>query len=116
MRKLLFLAAALCLCPASADAQADEEIIIMRGDANHDGVVNNTDGIFIRDYLLFGGDEPPCMNEADANHDGVVTLNDAVYIWDWLFSSGSAPPAPGPYGTECTESTEPVISCYSGCT
>lgn len=116
--RIVGLAAVWVCVLFGSDARAiisDDNIIFARGDANHDGVVDTSDPIYISNYIYSGGPEPPCMNGADANHDGQIDGADISYLLDWLHEGGSAPPAPGPYNTECTESAEPFISCEVGC-
>jgi len=92
----------------------DEEALILimrRGDANSDGVVNVSDPVFLNSFLFGGGHPPPCMNQADANNDGQVDVSDSVYLLTWLYQGGSAPPAPGPYNSVCTLDDEPYPGC-----
>lgn len=115
MKRLLVLS--VWLLPAGLVAQVADDDIMMRGDANGDGVVDHSDGVFIKNYLTSGGPDPDCMNQADSNDDGAVTLTDATYLWNWLYSGGSAPPAPGPFATECSADPTPsALSCaYLDC-
>jgi hypothetical protein len=87
--------------------------IIARGDVNDDRSVNVSDVIFLNSYLYSGGPAPPCRNQADVNHDGSVDVSDSVYILSWLYSGGPAPPSPGPFATTCTQSSLPLVGCYS---
>lgn len=89
----------------------NEFLILRRGDANNDGVVNTTDAIFINNFLYMGGPEPPCMNQADADDNGQVTPSDSYLILNWLFSGGQAPPAPGPFNAICAEDPPPSPGC-----
>lgn len=65
-----------------------------RGDANADGELNVTDGVFVLSHLFSGGGAPPCMKAADANDTGVLDLTDAVLVLNFLFSAGAEPAAP----------------------
>lgn len=114
MRGYITLAVCL-LCGSLGAIIVGDEDILKRGDANHSGAVNIGDAVFISNYLFHGGPAPPCENEADANHDGQISGADASYILNWLFSGGPAPPAPGPFNTSCTDSSNPIIGCSSGC-
>ena len=67
-----------------------------RGDANADGMVDNSDSVFIQEYLFNGGPAPPCWDAADANDDARIDLSDVVFIQEFLFQGGPPPPAPGP--------------------
>lgn len=100
----------LLFCLASRESRGIGEgfepiIIMIRGDANNDMVVNFSDTHFITDYLFEGGPAPDCMSAADANDDGSLNITDATYIADWLFKGGPMPPAPGPFdcGRDPTE-------------
>ena len=70
---------------------------LLRGDANHDGLVNSSDPAYVLNYLFYGGSPPPCPDAADANDDGAVNLSDAVYLNAYLFSGGPPPASPFPY-------------------
>ncbi len=65
-----------------------------RGDANADGALNVTDGVFVFSYLFAGGDTPPCIKAADSNDTGVVDLTDGVLVLNFLFSTGVEPSPP----------------------
>jgi len=88
----------------------EEDIILVRGDANSDGAVDTSDAIYLNAYIFGGGPAPPCLNQADANDDNSLDISDSTYLFNWLFRGGPAPPAPGPYNTECT-----TDSTYLGC-
>lgn len=68
----------------------------VRGDANADGGLNITDGIFVLNFLFLGGDMPPCMESSDTNADGQVNITDGIYVLNFLFLGGPEPPAPYP--------------------
>ncbi|MGQ9590331.1 MAG: thrombospondin type 3 repeat-containing protein [Planctomycetota bacterium] len=70
--------------------------LFRRGDADANGGLNITDGIFVLNYLFLGGPEPPCAEASDANNDAGVNITDGIYILNFLFLGGPAPPAPGP--------------------
>ena len=117
MRKFALLAVALCGWSGYLFGGVDSDVLIKRGDANNDDVVNMADASYISNYLYRGGPEPPCMNQADANDDGFLDGADASYIVNWLFSGGPAPPAPGPFATDCShDPTEPFLGCDNPCT
>jgi hypothetical protein len=111
MTKALFFVAIMvapCICYGQWE---DEQLILLRGDASSDGVVNMADATCITNYLFLGGPAPPCMNQADANNDGVVNTSDAIFLLAWLYNGGSPPPAPGPYNTVCTLDDDPYPGC-----
>ena len=68
----------------------------VRGDANDDGAIDITDGVFTLNWLFAGGSEPGCLSAADANDNGQVDLSDAVYTLGFLFMGGRAPADPFP--------------------
>jgi hypothetical protein len=113
MRDSIYLLLAFGLFTFGAHAQgvSDDPLLLERGDANSDGVVNLTDAMVINSYLYSGGPAPPCMNQADANDDGVVDGSDAIYLCNWLFCGGMAPPYPGPYNTVCAIDPLPRPGC-----
>jgi hypothetical protein len=71
-------------------------VSFLRGDANADGDINITDGIFVLNYLFLGGAEPPCLEAADSNDDDEHNITDGIFVLNYLFLGGSVPPAPGP--------------------
>jgi len=67
-------------------------LAIARGDANNDGTVNNSDAVYIIDYIFKGGTEPkPDRRTADANCDADINIGDANYIINYIFKGGPAP-------------------------
>ena len=69
----------------SGSIRTIEGRILLRGDSNHDGRVDVSDGIFALDFLFLGGRKPQCADAADANDDGKLDLSDAVAILSTLF-------------------------------
>jgi hypothetical protein len=63
----------------------------VRGDANKDGVIDLTDGVYITNWLFLGGPKPPCIRQADMTGDGEVIISDVIYLYDYLFSDGPRP-------------------------
>jgi aminopeptidase N len=63
----------------------------IRGDANHDLVVDVGDVVYIVNYLYRGGPEPLPLESADVNCDGVVNVGDVVYLINYLFRGGPPP-------------------------
>ena len=68
----------------------------VRGDANADGSINITDGVFVLNFLFIGGPEPRCTDAADSDDNGMLNITDGVAILNWLFLSGRTPPPPSP--------------------
>ncbi len=67
-----------------------------RGDANGDGNVDLSDGVFILDFLFLGGTRPACISSADTNGSGDTDISDAITLFDFLFLGGDSPADPGP--------------------
>jgi PKD repeat protein len=93
----------------------------MRADANSDGAVDISDGVFILSYLFVGGPAPTCLDTADADDSAEaassegINITDAVYVLNHLFLGGFSPPAPYP---GCgVDPTEDVVDCaaYAAC-
>ncbi|MDO8508743.1 MAG: dockerin type I repeat-containing protein [Nanoarchaeota archaeon] len=97
------------------DDEGGENNNFIRGDANSDGVLDISDGIFIDNYLYRGGANPSCFRAADANDDGIINTTDSVYLNNYLFSGGPAPKQP--YSTCGADTTSDELSCnsYSPC-
>jgi len=68
----------------------------VRGDANADGIINITDGIFVLNFLFLGGTTPPCEDAADSNGSNDINITDGIYILNFLFLGGENPAAPWP--------------------
>ena len=86
-----------------------------RGDANHDGLVNIADPIWLLTYLFSGGEAPPCLDAADADDSGTLTLADPIAILQYINGFGPVLPAPGPLlcGIDPTQDGLPIceIAC-----
>ena len=82
-----------------------------RGDANADGSINITDGIFVLNFLFLGGPTPTCLEAANPNDDEAVNITDGIYILNFLFLGGPQPAAPYP---SCgTDEDGDGISCLA---
>ena len=76
----------------------------IRGDANDDRRVDIADGIWMVNFLFYGGTMTACLPAADANADGQRNVSDAMYIFNFQLQPGKtagsqlfpAPPAPFP--------------------
>ncbi len=64
------------------------------GDANHDGVANFGDVVFIMNYIFKHGPEPAFIAEADANADGEVNIGDVIHLVNFIFKAGPDPICP----------------------
>lgn len=63
----------------------------VRGDANHDGLINLGDVVYLINYLYKGGPAPVPLQAGDANCIGAVDLGDLVYLISYLYKGGPAP-------------------------
>ena len=84
---------------------------LVRGDANHDGMIDISDPIALLDSAFVTGQVLPCPGAADANGDSSWNLADAIHLLLFLFAGGAPPAAPYP---ACTE--VPGALCPAGVT
>jgi len=61
------------------------------GDANHDGVMDIGDVVYLINYLYKNGPAPNRLEAGDTNSDGIVDVGDVVYLINYLFKGGPAP-------------------------
>jgi hypothetical protein len=81
----------------------------VRGDADANGEINLTDGIYILNSLFLGGESPTCQDAADTDDSGEINITDGIYILNYLFIGGEEPPLPSP---DCgTDPTEDSLDC-----
>ena len=102
--------------PEWSFAVAEERSGFRRGDADAQGLINLTDGVFLLNFLFLGGPPPPCIDAADFNDDEILNITDGVALFNWLFLGGSVPPAPGPLNCG-SDPTGTDLSCdaYDNC-
>ncbi len=70
---------------------------VLRGDANHDGLVDVGDLICIVESVFCAGApccEIVCADEVDINSDGAFDIADLVSLVEYMFVPGAAAPAP----------------------
>ncbi len=84
-----FFALLFPLGPAMA-----QSVSFRRGDANGDGLVDITDGIFTLSFLFTGGVGPSCMAANDTDDNGDVEITDVIRLLSHLFLGGKAPEPP----------------------
>ena len=84
-----------------------------RGDADTNGSLDLTDGIFILNYLFSGGRAPSCMESANTDNNLAIELTDAIAILQYLFLGAAPPTAPGP--TDCGRDPEIGSPADLGC-
>jgi len=82
--------------PATGGSPGTTRPVFLRGDANFDGMVNLSDGIFTLAYLFQGGAEPRCLDATDSDDNGKLDLTDVIFTLTFLFQGGASPPAPFP--------------------
>lgn len=63
----------------------------IRGDFNHNAVLDPIDAVSFVNWLWRGGNGPVCLEEADCNGNGDVDPIDAVYIVNYFWNGGPAP-------------------------
>ncbi len=64
---------------------------IMRGDANHDGMINILDVTYLINFLYKGGNPPFNSVEGDANSDGRINALDVTFLINYLYKHGPPP-------------------------
>ncbi|TSC75620.1 MAG: Regulator of chromosome condensation [Parcubacteria group bacterium Gr01-1014_31] len=84
-------------------------ISFLRGDANADGRVDQSDTVRINEYLNDRG-SISCLDAADTNDDGVVSTMDARALQGFLFL-GSYPSPRQPYPTVGLDTTTDGLGC-----
>jgi hypothetical protein len=63
----------------------------IRGDANHDGMVNVTDVVYLINYLFIGGPLPVPYSAGDVDGNTLLNVSDVVYLINYLFVGGPPP-------------------------
>lgn len=61
------------------------------GDADHDGIVNISDAVYLISYIFGGGAAPDPLAAGDVNADCLVNISDAVSLIAFIFGGGAAP-------------------------
>jgi hypothetical protein len=94
-----------------------DSMSFIRGDANKDGKIDISDGIFILNFLFLGGPRPiKPTDRADVNDDNRVDISDGVGLLTYLFRGGPEPlapfPDPGIDGEDPIDGIEEVIPYY----
>lgn len=70
--------------PVCARASGAGEVGV--ADANHDGRVDVSDGVFTLRYLMSGGPAPACLEAQDLLRDDLVDIGDALAIFYYLYT------------------------------
>jgi hypothetical protein len=67
------------------------ECFLRVGDADGNGIINISDGVYLIAYIFGGGDAPVNSDAGDADNNGLTNISDAVYIIAYIFGGGDAP-------------------------
>jgi hypothetical protein len=67
------------------------DCFVPAGDADGNGIVNVSDGVFLIAYIFGGGDPPTNSGSGDADENGLTNISDAVYIIAYIFGGGDPP-------------------------
>ena len=91
--------------------------LFVRADADDNGAVQLTDGIFILNFLFIGGAAPTCGDAADADDNGALQLTDGIFILNFLFLGGAPPSTPGLDCGEDPADPDDTLGCdtFNGC-
>jgi hypothetical protein len=65
-------------------------VAVLKGDANHDGLINIKDITFLINYLYKGG-PAPLQYEGDVDSDGIINIRDITYLINYLYRGGPPP-------------------------
>jgi photosystem II stability/assembly factor-like uncharacterized protein len=63
----------------------------IRGDPNHDGIIDISDVIYLINYLFVGGPAPVPLESGDATCNGEIDVSDVIYLINYLFIAGPPP-------------------------
>jgi len=72
-----------------------ESKLFIRGDVNHNHLLNITDVILILRYL-FSTEVLKCLDPADVDDTGMIDLSDVIALAEYLFDTGIPPAVPFP--------------------
>ncbi len=90
----------------------------VRGDVNHDGIVNISDPVAIAKAIFGIGNKYDvimlCLDGADVNDDGSLDIADTIYALQYLWNHGPPIPPPNTCGYDTTPSPFPPCA-FSAC-
>ena len=69
-------------------------VVVLRGDANGDGIINVGDVVYLVSYLYKNGPAPSPIDAGDCNCDDIVNVGDVVYLVSYLYRGGPPPGCP----------------------
>ena len=81
-----------------------------RGDANGDGAVDISDGVFVLRFLFLGDVAPRCREALDSDNNRSVQIGDSIVLFRFLFLDGPPPSDPGPVTSPCGPDPDPAGS------
>lgn len=81
----------------------------LRGDANTDGLVDQSDAIYTLGYLYLGSEQPKCLDAADCNDDGEIDVSDPIVSLTTVFLGNAT--IPSPYPSADRDSTDDILGC-----
>ena len=64
---------------------------VVRGDADHNNVINISDVVYLVKYIFASGPAPFTTNSGDADCNGRISISDAVFLIYYIFAAGPAP-------------------------
>jgi len=92
-----------------APAAEPPEVKFIRGDADQDGQITNSDILIIGEHFYIGTDVD-CVDALDADDNGIADTADASYLFTFLHAGGPAPPPP--FAEQGFDPTTDQIHCY----
>jgi hypothetical protein len=91
-----------------ARGSASPTPFFVRGDANHDGLLDISDAVRAL-LVLFAGQATSCEDALDSDDDGLADITDVIVLLTYLFRGGAAIPPPFPQRGE--DPTADALSC-----
>ena len=86
--------------PSAFASPLEPQPILLRGDANADGLLELSDGLAVLNFLFTQVvDSLPCKDAADIDNDGTINIADPINLLNHLF--GPQPPPAPPGAVEC---------------
>jgi hypothetical protein len=83
----------LFLIFVSSTAYSGTPGVFIRGDVDNDDDVDNTDVVYLKDYIDGGSFVPYSLDAADVNDDGAINTTDWYQLSYYVASSTNPPPA-----------------------
>ena len=83
------------------------------GDANHDGVVDLSDGLWTTRALMHAGPAPACEAAMDLVNDDLVDVGDALLVYYHLYTANMALPGRTPSCDTVLDLTDPACGRFA---